>query len=211
MAWFNELVAIAMDAVSQSSLGAVVALFFVAALTEVGVPFPFVIDGVLFVTSYQNGLVSDQLLRVILALVLGREVGAAIIYLLSRFLGNAFINWLGKRFPKLCDRMIWLNTWLGSRAPLAVAIARLTPGLLTPSSVAAGCIGIRYYYFALGVILASIIADGALIVFGFVTMHGLRFLGLAPSAWQVVGVLVAAVVLILVVRWFWWRRHPTKS
>ncbi len=55
MAWFNELVAIAMDAVSQSSPGAVVALFFVAALTEVGVPFPFVIDGVLFVTSYQKG------------------------------------------------------------------------------------------------------------------------------------------------------------
>ncbi len=106
--------------------------------------------------------------------------------------------------------MVWLNTRLSSRAPLAVVIARLTPGLLTPSSVAVGRIGIRYYYFALGVILASIIADGALIVLGLVTRHGVRFLGLAPSAWQVAEALVVAVVLILVVRWLWWRRHPAK-
>lgn len=207
MAWFNELMSLAMDAVTQGSVSALIALFLVAALTEVGVPFPFVIDGVLFITSYESGLWSAQVLRVILALLLGREVGSAVIYWLCRFLSNTFITWLGKRFPTLSDKLVWLNTRLSSRAPLAVAIARLTPGLLTPSSVAAGCIAMRYYYFALGIVLASIIADGALIAFGFAARHGLRYLGFTPSGWEVVGALLIAVLLVLLGRWLWRRRR----
>ncbi len=112
MEWFNSLLAIATNAVAQNSFGALVALFLVAALTEVGVPFPFIIDGALFITSYESGLFSFQVLLVILALVLGREVGATVIFWLSRFVGDAFINWLGKRFPKLklSERMVWLHS-----------------------------------------------------------------------------------------------------
>jgi hypothetical protein len=76
--WFNSLMATAVNAVTQNSFEAMAALFLVATLTEVGVPFPFVIDGALFITSFEGGLFSFQVLFVMLALVLGREVGAAI-------------------------------------------------------------------------------------------------------------------------------------
>lgn len=211
MSWFNDLVAIAMEAVNQSSPGALAALLLVAALTEVGVPFPFVIDGVLFITSYQSGLWSIQVLYVIVALLVGRELGAAVIFWLSRFLGNVFINWMEKHFPALHGKLMGLCGRLGKRAVPAVAIARLTPGLLTPSSVAAGAIYMRYGYFMLGIVLASLIADGALIAFGFAARHGLEYLGFTPSGWEVVGVLLVLVLLALGVRYLWRRRTRVEE
>ena len=213
MEWFNSLLAIATSAVSQNSFGALVALFLVAALTEVGVPFPFIIDGALFIASYESGLFSFQVLLVILALVLGREVGATVIFWLSRFVGDAFINWLGKRFPKLKlnERMAWLNTKLSRRAPLAVAIARLTPGLLTVSSVAAGYSGMKYYQLVLGIVLASVVADGVLVIIGVISKYGLSILGFTPSSWEVVGALAVVILLVWFVRWLWLRRRAHKN
>jgi membrane protein DedA with SNARE-associated domain len=213
MEWFNSLLAIAASAVTQYSFEAMVALFLVAALTEIGVPFPFIIDGALFITSFESGLFSFQVLFVILALLLGREIGATVIFWLGRFVGDAFINWLAKRFPKfrLKEKMFWLNNKLRRRAPLAVAIARLTPGLLTASSVAAGYCGIRYYQFVLGIILASAVADGVLVLIGFATKYGLNILGFTPSTWEVVGVLVAVIILVWLIRWLWSRSRPHKN
>jgi membrane protein DedA with SNARE-associated domain len=211
--WFNSLLAIAANAVAQNSFEAMVALFLVAALTEVGMPFPFIIDGALFVTSFESGLFSYHVLLIILALLLGRLVGAAVIFWLSHFVGDAFINWMGKRFPKLKlrEKMVWLNTKLSRRAPLAVAITRLTPGLLTASSVAAGYCGIRYYQFVLGIILASFIADGALVIVGVATKYGLSIMGFTPSTWEVVALLIIIIILVWFVRWLWLRYRARKS
>jgi membrane protein DedA with SNARE-associated domain len=213
MDWFNSLLGIAANAVAQHSFEAMVALFLIAALTEIGVPFPFIIDGALFVTSFENGLISFQVLFVILALTLGRIAGGSVIFWLSRFVGVAFINWLGRRLPKLkiTERMEWLNTKLRRRAPMAVAVARLTPGLLTASSVATGYCGMRYYQFVLGIILASIIADGALVIIGFATKYGLTFFGLTPSVWEVVAALVVLIVLAWFIRWLWIRNRARKK
>jgi membrane protein DedA with SNARE-associated domain len=213
MDWFNSLLVIAANAVAQHSFEAMVALFLIAALTEIGVPFPFIIDGALFVTSFENGLISFQVLFVILALTLGRIAGGSVIFWLSRFVGVAFINWLGRRLPKLkiTERMEWLNTKLRRRAPLAVTVARLTPGLLTASSVATGYCGMRYYQFVLGIILASIIADGALVIIGFATKYGLTFFGLTPSVWEVVAALVVLIVLAWFIRWLWIRNRARKK
>jgi membrane protein DedA with SNARE-associated domain len=209
MDWFNSLMAVATEAVAQNTFQALVVLFLVAALTEVGVPFPFIIDGALFITSFESGLLSFHVLVVIAALTLGREVGAAIIFWLSRFVGDAFVKWVGRRFPKLklSEKMVWLNNKLSKRAPLAVAIARLTPGLLTASSVAAGYCGMRYYQFVLGIIIASAVADGALVIIGFATKYGLSLFGFTPSTWQVVVVLAAVILLVWFVRWLWTRRR----
>jgi membrane protein DedA with SNARE-associated domain len=211
--WFNSLLAIATDAVAQNSLEAMSALFLVSALTEVGLPFPFVIDGALFITSYENGLFSFRVLFVILALVLGRVAGASVIFWLSRLVGESFINWLGKRLPKLklSERMVWLNTKLRKRAPLAVAIARLTPGLLLPASIAAGYCGMRYYQFIVGILLASIIADGALVIIGFATKYGFNILGFTPATWMVVVVLAFVILLIWFGRWLWLRLRAHKK
>ncbi len=145
--------------------------------------------------------------------MLGREVGAAVIFWLSRFVGDAFINWLGKRFPKLklSERMFWLNTKLRRQAPLAVAIARLTPGLLFPSSVAAGYCGVRYYQFVLGIVLASVVADGVLVIMGVVTKYGFSILGFTPSAWEVVGALAVVILLVWFAPWIYFRARNKKK
>jgi membrane protein DedA with SNARE-associated domain len=210
MEWFKELLNQATQAVGSSSPAGLLAMFLVAALTEIGMPFPFVIDGVLFLTSYQSGLVSTQVLWVILALTVGREVGASVIYLLSRLFGNAFTNWLARRFPKLSLRLNWLSEKFSHRAVLAVAIARLTPGLLTPSTVAAGCVKIRYYQLVLGIIVASVIADGTLVIIGFATRHGLKVLGVEPAPWQgIIGFIIVFLAIFLIRRY--WPRKRVKT
>ncbi len=53
--WFEGLVRVATEAVSQGTPIVMIALLLVAALTEVGIPFPFVLDSVLFFIGYQTG------------------------------------------------------------------------------------------------------------------------------------------------------------
>jgi membrane protein DedA with SNARE-associated domain len=198
MEWFNSLVSTAMAHLSQGSYTALISLFLIASLTEIGVPFPFVIDAAILLTSYQSGFWSVNLLMVILALTLGREAGGTAIYFLSRFAGNRFIRWLSRRFPflKIETRMARISTMISRRATLMVAIVRLTPGLLTPSSVAAGCSQMKYYQFVLGIVLASVIADGALVLVGAATKYGLSFMGITPKPWQVV-LLISALILLI--------------
>jgi membrane protein DedA with SNARE-associated domain len=207
MEWFKELVNVATQAVSQSSFSGLLAMFLVAAFTEIGVPFPFIIDGVLFLTSYQNGLISTQVLWIVLALTAGREVGASIIYVLSRVLGGAFSRWLSRRFPKWGERLNWLCSRFRRRAILTVAITRLTPGLLTPSTVAAGCAKVPYYGLALGIVLASIVADGALVIIGFATRHGLKVAGIEPAPWQGVVAFIIVFAIVFLARRYWPRKR----
>jgi hypothetical protein len=54
----------------------------------------------------------------------------------------------------------------------------------------------RYWVFILGIFLASLAADGALILSGVVAEVGLEFLGIRPSPWVF---LVALVVVILLI------------
>jgi membrane protein DedA with SNARE-associated domain len=204
--WFTDLVSLAMNTVYQGDVRALVALFFVSSLTEMGMPFPFVIDGVVVVTSYQTGLLSLPVARVMLALLLGREFGSAIIYWLSRFGGQAFIGWLSRHFSPLSRGIDRVGTVIRRRAPLMVAIARLTPGLLTSSSIASGVTGIKYGYFVLGILLSSVIADGALVALGYLSGHGLEYLGFTPAAWMPVAALGVAILIVWFIRYLLKRR-----
>jgi membrane protein DedA with SNARE-associated domain len=210
MEWFKELLNLATQSVGQSSPAGLIAMFLVAMLTEIGLPFPFVVDGVLFLSGYQSGLISMHVLYVIVALTLGREVGASIIYWLSRLVGGAFTRWLGRRYPRWNERLNWLGRKMSRRAIIAVTVARLTPGLLTASTVAAGCVRLGYYQLLLGIIAASLVTDVALVLIGFATNHGLTVLGVKPAPWQgIVAFLIVFLVIFLVQRY--WPRKRLKS
>ncbi len=198
----NELAIHAMQAVSHGNFAALLALFLIAALTEVGLPFPFVIDGVLFLAGYRMTITPVHLLLVVSALFLGRVVGASAIYWVFRLVDKPVSKWLSRRFPKLQNGIERLRLRLGAHAPVAVAIGRLTPGLLTAVSVAAGGCRVYFGYFIAGIAISSIIADAALIVLGFATQHGLRSLGLRPSIWMIIIGLIAFLVFVgLAYRW----------
>jgi membrane protein DedA with SNARE-associated domain len=165
MEWISIILDQAMAAISQSNVAAMISLFFIVALTEMGVPFPFILDASLFVTSYQTGIISSQVALVFLVVFMGRQFGAAVVYWLTRWLGNAFTHWLGKRFPSVPRNLAKVEDTLGSQAIWAITIARLS-SLLTVASVASGVCKLRYYNLATGVALSSLIFDGALILLG---------------------------------------------
>jgi membrane protein DedA with SNARE-associated domain len=213
MDWINSLVSAAMDSLSQGSYTALTVMLLVAALTEIGVPFPFIIDGAILLTSYESGIWSLHLLSVILALILGRVLGAAAIFYASRLAGRAFLKWLSKRIPflKIETRMASINQKIRRSAVMMVALVRLTPGLLTPSSVAAGYSGIRFYQFVLGIILASVIADGSLVLVGITSRYGLSFSGYSLTPWEIILGLVLLIGLAWLIRYLWIKRHWRRA
>jgi membrane protein DedA with SNARE-associated domain len=196
--WIDQLISTAMTAITQGSPLAIVTLFFVVALTECGVPFPFVLDSVLFFTSYQAGVHIGHILFVMFIVFLGREFGAAIIYWLTRLVGNAVIYWFGKRYKHLKENWAQLTVRLSSQAPMAIAMVRIT-GLMTVASMVSGAMKIRYFHFFLGVALSAVIFDGALIILGLITKYGFAVINFTPSVWHVAVGLIVIMALIMVI------------
>lgn len=183
LGFISSLGAAALNTAANFQASTVIALFLVAVLTEVGVPFPFVLDTAVLFVGYQAGFFSVRLLALMLVLFLGGVVGSGLVYLLARLLGSQFLNLLGRRFAGLPNSVRHLSSTLSSRrAPLAIAVARLTPGLLIPVSVASGCMRLPFQLFVLGLGLASLIIDMLLITVGLITRHALdsRILGPSP-------------------------------
>jgi membrane protein DedA with SNARE-associated domain len=205
--FLNQLAQNAIQALNQGNPTALLSLFLISALTEIGIPFPFILDTILIFTGFEHGLFSKEVGLIMLSLLLGREAGAAIIYWLTRFIGVVFVAWISKRFPSIPKRLHWLTDKLSRNAPFAVAIARLTPGLLTPSTVASGIMCLRYYYLFLGILISSVIADGVLLLIGFGTSHGLKYLGVAPSLWFIIVITVIVAGIAWAIQRFFSRRN----
>ena len=73
--WLDELISGAFDALGQGNPLSLLSLFLVTVLTEAGVPFPFVMDSVLFVSGFKTGTLTLQLALTMLAVFVGRQVG----------------------------------------------------------------------------------------------------------------------------------------
>jgi membrane protein DedA with SNARE-associated domain len=174
-------------------------LFALAVITDIGVPVPFLLDTVLMLTAYKV-LISGHphwtpVIMIVIMLFLGRQVGSGILYLMSRYLGNAFLNWIKKKFPSIGNRLDSLKTRLKHWAPLVVVTGRLTPGLLQITSVASGTIRMRYDYFALGIALASLIYDGILILLAFVAAHNPKAADVDFTIWLLIVMVVIVCIL----------------
>lgn len=208
--WFNEVMGLALNTVNHGDARALSALFLISALTEMGIPFPFIIDAVLVAASVQNGFWSAAVLRIVIALLLGRQLGAAVIFWLSSFLGNRFVNWLCRRFPRLLSGMTWLKNKLSRKAPLTVAVIRLTPGLLTSASIAAGTMRMSYYKFVLGIVIASFIADGSLLLLGSASKYGLKLFGITPEPWMLVLIAVVIISAVWILQRYWLKRQADR-
>lgn len=159
MHWFNELLSGLTYSVSLSNPGALVALFAVGILSDIGVPFFFVLETFLFFASYYVGPLSAPVLLIVLMLLLGRECGATVLYWLSAMLGSPLIDWVGKRFPGLSRNLEQSRARLCRRAVMAVAIVRLTPGLLQVPSLVAGVMRLPYLRFLAGVAISSLLVS----------------------------------------------------
>lgn len=228
-----------MDTSTYGNPEVLAALFFIVVLTEVGVPFPLVIDGVLFTLGYRFAQLWPYSIAVVSLLLLGRESGAAAVYWVFRTVGGPLVKRIWQHLPFLRRRVdrasgkIRENTALGAmlarlstqsvtalagflpdfgiRASYEVALSRVTPGLLTLTSAASGTFGVRYRYFGLGVGIASVLVDGTEITLGIIMGYGLSRFGITRGTWLIgVGAVVNFLIIWLGSRMLWRHRREAE-
>jgi len=150
-----------------------------------------------FFTTYKTGALSWPVLLVLMMLLGGSLLGTSILYWVSRLLGTRFVDWVGKRSKFLRRNLERFQNRLGRWTIPVIVAARLTPGLMQVSSVAAGTMRIRYYQMVLASVFSFIIYDGTLIILGTLARLGLKDVGPEYSAWIVIG-FVAIMTLVFV-------------
>jgi membrane protein DedA with SNARE-associated domain len=201
--WINGALSTLAASISVDNPRGLAAIFFLTVSADIGIPFPFVLDTILFFTTYKIGAFSLPVLLIILMIWGGRLLGTGIIYWVSRLLGTRFVDWVGKRSKFLRRNFEQFQNKLGRWSIPVIVAARLTPGLMQVSSVAAGTMRIRYYKVVLAIVLSSIVYDGTLIILGSLARLGLKDVGPEYSAWIVigfVGIMAAIFVAVHLIR-----------
>jgi membrane protein DedA with SNARE-associated domain len=197
--WINGALATLAASINVGNPGGLAAIFFITVSCDIGVPFPFVLDTILFFTTYEVGALSWPVLLIILMIWGGRMLGTGIIYWVSRLVGPRFVDWVGKRSKFLRRNFEQFQNRLGKWTIPVIVGARLTPGLMQVSSVAAGTTRIPYYQMVLAIIFSSIVYDGTLITLGTLARLGLKNVGPEYSAWIVIGFVgIMAVVFVAI-------------
>jgi membrane protein DedA with SNARE-associated domain len=206
--WINGALSTLAASINVDNPGGLAAIFFITVSADIGIPFPFVLDTILFFTTYEMGAFSLPVLLIILMIWGGRLLGTGIIYWVSRLLGTRFVDWVGKRSKFLRRNFEQFQNKLGRWTIPVIVAARLTPGLMQVSSVAAGTMHVRYYKLVLAIVLSSVVYDGTLIILGTIARLGLKDVGPEYSAWIIIGfVAIMTVVFVaihLVRRRFKW-------
>jgi len=235
-AWLGHLALLATEAASNIGPQALLALLVVALLTEVGIPFPGIIDGVVFLIGYHLFRPVTQTIMVPVVLLAGRQFGSALVFWTARtvsrpvrsrpsaqysleFVGQslatnggakgilpAFMARLVSQFPRASR----LN--LANSPPVAVTLGRLTPGLLTVCSVACGILDVQYPYFVAGIAISSLLADCSLLALGVSAATISNVFGIdVPLIWLVLTAIVVNIAFILVLgRWLIKQSQPNS-
>jgi len=197
MEWLYSLLSELCEGVSLGNPAALGVLFSLGIIGDIGVPLLLTVELFLFFASYNVGPLSTEVLLIVLALLLGREVGAAALYWVSRTLGSRLISRVGKRLPWLPKRIEWVRTRLYKRPALSIALVRLTPGLLQIPSLAAGVTRLRYSDFILGVALSSLAYDVVVILLGLGARFGLENLKTNPASYLLGGFIIFSAIVWL--------------
>lgn len=156
---------------NPASLGV---LFIMGVLSDLGFPLLLTLEIFVLFASYYIGPLSMQVVLIMIMLLLGREIGAAILYWVSRLVGIPFLQWLEKHFSWFLRGVETLKSRITQRIALAVVVVRLTPGFLQVPSIVAGSLKLQYWRFALGVVISSLIYDSGLVLFGFIARETIK-------------------------------------
>jgi membrane protein DedA with SNARE-associated domain len=197
--WINAALSNLAACISVDNPSGLAAIFFITVSCDIGIPFPFVLDTILFFTTYKIGALSLPVLLIILMLLGGRLLGTGIIYWLSRLLGPRFVNWVGRRSKFLQRNFERFQNRLDRWPILVITGARLTLGLMQVSSVAAGTLRIPYYQVVLAIVLSSMVYDGILIILGTLARLGLKNVGPEYSFWIVLGFVAIMAAIFIVI------------
>jgi membrane protein DedA with SNARE-associated domain len=144
-----------------------------------------------------------------LAATAGAACGSGILYTLALRGGRPLIHRFG-RFIHVTDaRIDQAERWVARYGMISIPVARLTPGLRIATTIVAGVLRVPYR-----VVIVSVV--GVSLVWSFFWIHLGRALG---DRWEEaaqtferagrvgIGIIVAVVALVLLVRWLWQRRR----
>lgn len=209
--WLYQIGQQALEAVNASTPPVLIALFVVTFLTEFGIPFPWVQDVIYYYIGFQFGRSSIRAIPITIVMLSGRLAGSAVVYWIARYAGMPLITWVGKRFKKFPSRVAAMQARLAKHPVVAMTSVRLMPGVLVPSSIAAGLICFRYLDFVFGIVAASLIDDGTTILSGLATRLSIEYFGVEPTPWLFgVGVIVT-MVLVWFLPWLFFGRKQQKK
>lgn len=174
-------------------------LFFILFLGEMGVPFPAVLQAILLYAGYQLSLGQVRVLPLLAVAQVGRQAGSGCVYLLARSLEAPFLHRYGRLFQLPGHRLEPGVLKLHLPAPLAVALGRLTPGLLLPTSLLSGALKVHYAAFAIGIAISAIIWDGTFVALGALLGRHLQQYSQTLTVLYPLLILVLIVVLLVAV------------
>jgi membrane protein DedA with SNARE-associated domain len=178
-------------------------IFALVVFADVGVVIPFIIEPALFLITFQSGPFSLPVLLFVMMLTLGRQGGTAILYWLSRLVGVQLGRLIRRLFPdfaaRFSKRLQQFERSLGQRQSMALAVARLTPGLVQVSTVAAGSLRIGFPSVMVAALISGIIYDVSIVFLGGLAHYGLRGINPDYSIYMAlsVGVLIGVVFLLI--------------
>jgi len=204
MEWFNDLLSYLTSGVNVAHPIILVALFAIGVISEIGFPLLFSLEIFLFFISYDYGPLSSQALFTVLMLLLGREAGANLLYLITRLLGSRFLDWIERRSSRTFKAVESFKVRLNRKPAIMVALVRLTPGLLQVPSITAGTIRLRPVSFVNGVAISSLIYDFIFILLGFSARFALPHLNTQPKTYLVIGFAVL-IAIVWVILFFYYR------
>jgi membrane protein DedA with SNARE-associated domain len=174
-------------------------LVSLAIITDIGIPVPFVLDTILMFSAYNAWISHDPhwipVIMIVVMLFIGRQIGSGILFSVSRYFGDSFLNLIVKAFPFVEKGLYYLKNRLNHWSTLVVITGRLTPGFLQVTSIASGAIHMRYRYFALGIAAASLIYDGILILLAFIAAHNPKATDVNFTIWLLIAMVVIVSIL----------------
>ena len=196
-------------------LGAFVGIF----LEESGVPLP--VPGDVFIAALgASGRAGHASYLLTTLVVLGATVtGSAILFEISRRVGEPLLRKVGRRFGFNGARADRVEDWLSTHGTVTVALGRLVPGFRIVLTVAAGALRMGRASFLLGAAAASILWATIYYWLGYALGAGVERLirtaaGRAvrnPEVVAAIIVAVVAVVVAVVVMVVLRRRHARES
>ena len=203
-----------LNTIGDFNLITIVILFCVITVTEFGVPVPLVLQSVRFYLGYKIGQGSLSVLFFILLFIAGRQLGSGIIYWVARLSSATIVRWFPKRFYHMLKEVDKLRAKLRSKTFLAVGsviIGRFTPGLLLPTSIASGGIGLPYGYFVLGVFISSFIFDTTFITLAALFGREVKYHGFTGSSWLILACFIGLACSLWIIRWLRKRRDQSNQ
>ncbi len=124
-----------------------VALFLLLLIEEAGIPLPAPGDTVILLAGAQIDEGQASLPLVVLLVVLATLMGSSVLYWVSRLGGMPVVQRTCRLLHIKEERLERPGRWIRDHRGIAIVFGRLTPGLRTITSIAAGIFQVSYPAF----------------------------------------------------------------